>query len=84
MIFKTVNSVCSISQNVKFQRFTLSGYKDIWIRKDEYVAKTHFPSPAKTNAVFSIRILITNLKVVIVVIVVIVIVVVVVVIVVIV
>ena len=39
---KTMNSVRSNHLSLKYQRFTPSGYKDIGIRKFEFVAKTQF------------------------------------------
>ena len=39
-IFQTMSSVRSNNLCLKYQRFTPSGYKEIWIRKLEFVADT--------------------------------------------
>ena len=43
--FKSWVSVQSYNLSLKYQRFTLSGNKDIGIRKFDFVAKTQFFSP---------------------------------------
>ena len=40
LIFQNMNSVRSNNLRLKYQRFTPSGWKDIGIRKFEFVAKT--------------------------------------------
>ena len=40
LIFQTMNSDSPKSLSLKFQRFTSSGFKEIEIRKFEFVAKT--------------------------------------------
>ena len=42
LIFQTMKSIRSNSLILKYYRFTLSGCKDIDIRKIEFVAKTQF------------------------------------------
>ena len=42
MIFQTNNSVRSDGLSLKYQRFTSPGWKDIGVRKCEFVAKTQF------------------------------------------
>ena len=37
-----MNSVRSNSSSLKYQRFTLSDCKDIWIRTFNFVTRTHF------------------------------------------
>ena len=39
LIFQTISSVRSIDISLKYQRFTTLGFKDIGIRKSEFVAK---------------------------------------------
>ena len=41
-IFQTMNSVRPKSLSLKYQRFTPSDFKEIGIRKFEFVAKTQF------------------------------------------
>ena len=41
-IFQTINSVRSNIQSKKYQTFILLGFKDIGIRKFEFVEKTQF------------------------------------------
>ena len=41
-IFQTMNFVRQFILNVKYKRFTPSGYKDIGMRKILFAAKTHF------------------------------------------
>ena len=38
-----MNSVRSNNMSLKYQRFITSGFKDIVIRKAEFVTKTQFP-----------------------------------------
>ena len=42
MIFQTINSGRSNSLNLKYQKFTPSVCKDIWVSKFKFVAKTQF------------------------------------------
>ena len=42
LIFQTINSGRSNSLNLKYQKFTPSVCKDIWVRKFKFVAKTQF------------------------------------------
>ena len=42
MIFQSMNYDKSISLNLKYQRFTITGCTEIEIRKFEFVAKTQF------------------------------------------
>jgi len=44
LIFQTINLVISKNLSLKYQRFTLAGYKDISFRKIELVTKTQFLS----------------------------------------
>ena len=43
--FRTINSVILDNLSLKYQRFTSSDSKDKWIRKLEFVLKTHFLYP---------------------------------------
>ena len=42
MIFQTMNYVRSNNLNLKYQKFTPSGYKDLGVIIFEFVAKTQF------------------------------------------
>ena len=44
-IFQTMNYVRSKDIDLKYQKFTLSGCKDIGVRISEFVAKTQFLLP---------------------------------------
>ena len=44
LIFQTMNSVRSNSLNLKGQKFTAYGCKDVEIRKFEFVVRTQFSS----------------------------------------
>ena len=41
-IFPTMNYIRSNNLSLKWQRFTPSGWKDIWIRQFKFVSKTQF------------------------------------------
>ena len=50
-IFQTMNSVGSKSLSLKYQRFTPSGCKDMWIRKFKFLA----PLKNKRSRIYNVR-----------------------------
>ena len=53
LIFQTMNYVTSRCQSLKYGRFTISGCKDVVIRKFEFVVKTQFFCDFSNYTVFT-------------------------------